>query len=241
MRTPRFQKIIYGAGIIAAASLLLWQHLAILSLRAENAALPDRPSAASTAATDNAASPNPTSPQPANNQSPVQSDQFAELERLRAETADRKTEIEQARRELAQLDAADRALGLPFSFLSDNLPKSSWANSGYATPEAALQTMLWASRDGDLAALRASLTSSEKQRRAQGEWKGLTDDQISQALRDRLANATGIRILKYETLGPDTMHFTVYVDGYSQADQPIWMDIHRDGNEWRADTTEHHR
>ena len=190
---------------------------------------------------DSGASPNSSASAPANNQSPAQSDQLAELERLRTETADRKNQIEQARSELANLEAADRALGLPFSFRNDIMPKSSWANAGYATPEAALETMLWASRDGDVAALLASLTPQELARRNQGEWKGLTGAEIASDLKQRLANATDFRILKYENLGPDTMHFTVYVDGYSQADQPIWMDIRRVGNEWRADSVEHHR
>jgi hypothetical protein len=60
-------------------------------------------------------------------------------------------------------------------------------------------------------------------------------------LTQRLGKVEDFRILKWETLGADTMHFTVYVDGYDSADQPIWMDVQHVGSEWRVDSVEHHR
>lgn len=176
------------------------------------------------------------------NQAPASAanDQQAELERLRAETAARAAEITGLRARLASAEKSSEDLNLPASFRFENVRKEAWAFSGYATPEAALQSMLWAARDGNVSAIRDSLTPGELQRRQLKEWRGKTDAEIAELSSQGLAKATGFQILKVEQVF-DNVHFTVYLDGLSDDDQPIWMDFKQIGDQWKADAYEHKR
>ena len=167
--------------------------------------------------------------------------QFAELQRLRTEVPARKFEIEQLQVKATASQSALTNETVPFSIRYVNLPKENWSLAGYATPEAALQSMLWATREGDVNELKASLTPDEAGRRSRGEWKNMTDSQIAEVGQQRLGKATGFQILKYESSDPDRMHFTVYVDGFDQSEQPLWMDVRRINGEWKSDAPEYHR
>jgi cell division protein FtsB len=164
--------------------------------------------------------------------------QLAELGRLRVETDAQKREIEKLRGEIAATPVEPPPPTLPFSMLFVHIPKESWAFAGYATPEDALQSMLWATREGDVNALRDSLTSGELQRRG---WNGKTDEEIAAQGIQGLSLATGFQILKIEMLAADDAHLTVYIDGFNQSDQPMWMEMKQVGEEWKADAYEHHR
>jgi hypothetical protein len=168
--------------------------------------------------------------------------QSAELLSLRAEVAAQEGEIQKLRGRLA-VPASDVASTPGTSSASPRflrVPKESWALAGYATPESALQSMLWASREGDLDALRASLTPAELQRRMAGEWKGKPDGEIAADNVQRLGLATGFEILNTQMFSPDEAHFTIYIDGFEQPAQPLWMDVKRINGEWKSDSSEHH-
>ena len=171
----------------------------------------------------------------------VREGSMAELEQLRKDHDSRGTEIEALRAQLAELQSPSNNPALPGSFRTDNRPKDSWTFAGYDTPEAALETMLWATREGNVSALRESLNKGELNRRAQSVWTNKTDEQIAESGRQGLEKATGFQILKSEMLNENMAHFTIYMDGLPQPDQPVWFDVIRVDGQWKAAGYEHHR
>jgi hypothetical protein len=225
--------------VTAGATLWVLQHQFRVKLSGENSALQDQidqrtPLAAENERLSNQVAQARISLASSNNQ-------YAELQRLSAEGEVRQKEIEKLRTLIATPSAAPASQDLPFSMRFVHIPKESWAFAGYDTPDAALESMLWATLQGDVNALRASLTPGELERRQEGDWKDKTESEIADAGMQRLSKATGFHILKFEMLGDDTTHFTVYIDGFDQPDQPVWMDMKRIGNEWKSDAVEYPR
>lgn len=229
-----------GALVMAGGIMLLVrQHAAQVKLRADNFALQQEAGQLTSLAEENARLSNRVAR--AQNPPPSSTNQLAELERLRADVDAQKGEIEKLRTELANELAKPSFQNLPGSNRFVNLPKESWTFAGYATPEAAFQSMLWATLQGDVSSIRASITPAEQERRLAGEWKDKTDSEIADAGVQGLSKATGIQILNLQMFSPDEAHFTVYISGIDHPDQPLWMDVKRIGGEWKVDASEHHR
>jgi hypothetical protein len=235
--TKPVNKLQFGVtcALVAAMAALvgLAQHGAQVKLRRENLSLQQQIHQLTPAAAWPERISNPLVGSPLSSAS-----QLAELGRLRVEADAQKSEIEKLRAEIAATPIEPPPPALPFSMKFINIPKNSWALAGYATPEDALQSMLWATREGDVNALRASLTPEEQQRRG---WSGKSDSEIADEGMLGLSSATGFQILKIEMLAPDDAHLTVYIDGLAQSDQPLWMDMKQVGDEWKSDAYEHHR
>jgi len=103
----------------------------------------------------------------ATSQPSLPSGQFRELLRLRGEVGLLRQEIQEAdklRKENARLRAEaaspKAAPGAAYAGAAPEreVPKESWAFAGYATPEAASQSAIWACSRGDLKTFLASLT-----------------------------------------------------------------------------------
>ena len=111
-----------------------------------------------------------------------------ELPKLRAANTDSQTgakstdllrlrnEVRQLRAQQPALDrlqvengrlAAEISAGITtpqkLSEMEGFMAKESWSNAGFDTPEAAVQTLLWAIREGDLARMAECMTSRERQ------------------------------------------------------------------------------
>jgi hypothetical protein len=108
--------------------------------------------------------------------------------------------------------------------------KESWAFSGYATPEAALQSVIWAMREGDLRTLLASLTP-EEMARMQKEWGNKSDEQISADAKRGTDKLSGVRVLESNRLSDDEVVLSVYAAGGEDKVQKISMK--RYGAEWK--------
>ena len=81
--------------------------------------------------------------------------QSQEAEQLRNEKQRLRTEAAGQKR-----PAVDATAG---AASQTNMPRESWVFAGYATPEAALQSMIWAISSGDVKTFYASLTEKGKQ------------------------------------------------------------------------------
>jgi len=179
--------------------------------------------------------------------------QNEELERLKAEAR----EVHKLRNEVSQLRAGVketdrlrtenqrlRAAGKPLQAAPGTgvagpstaasqegyYPKESWAFTGYATPEAALQSVIWAMREGDTRTLLASVTP-EEMARMQKEWGNKSEDQVSADAKRGMDKLSGVRILESRTLSDDEVVLSVYAAGGEDKVQKISMK--RYGAEWR--------
>jgi hypothetical protein len=228
-----------GAMLVAAAvTLLVLQHRAGVNLRAENASLRSRidemtPSIAEhDRLTDEIAR--------ARMHPPSSTERLMELEALKAKVQAQRDELKKLRTELAAAAVRPIHLEYPATLSFVDMPKQEWAFAGYDTPEAALQSMLWATLQGDLDAVRAAITPAEQARRLAAEWKDKTDGEIAAEGTQRLAKATGFEILNIQ-MSENEAHFTVYVNGFDQPDQPLWMDMKLIDGQWKSDASEFHR
>jgi hypothetical protein len=91
-----------------------------------------------------------------------------------APTRNRDDELSQLRREVAGLKRKFREMELaerkqPEPAAIRNLAVGDWANAGRATPQAALETALWAAAAGELDALEQTLILDERARDAAGQ------------------------------------------------------------------------
>lgn len=229
-------------GVLVCTSgilLLVGQHRAQAKLRAENSALQQEADQLPSLAEENARLTNQLAQ--ARSLPSSSTNLLSELVRLRAEAEVQTNELQKLRAELDSELAMPAFQNLPGSNRIVNLPKESWAFTGYATPDAAFQSMLWATLHGDLNAIKASITPVEQQRRMRGEWKDKTDSEIADTGVERLSKAAGVQILNIQMFSPDEAHFTVYFNGIDHPDQPLWMDMKRIGGEWKSDASEHRR
>jgi len=232
--------IFIGVVIIAAGVMLLMrQHTVQLGLRADNFALQQEVDQLAPLAEEHLRLSNQIAQAQGLSQSST--NQLAELERLRTEVAAQKGELQKLQAELAAELAVPTFQSLPGSNRFLYLPKESWTLAGYSTPEAAFQSMLSATLQGDVNGIRASITPAEQERRMKREWKDKSDSEIANAGVQGLSKATGIQILNMQMMSQDEAHFTVYISGFDHPDQPLWMDVKRIGGEWKVDASEHHR
>jgi RNA polymerase sigma factor (sigma-70 family) len=114
----------------------------------------------------------------------------------------------------------------PVAVGQTEFPKESWAFAGYADPESALQSCMWAANKGDVRALLASLAPAGQQRLA-----GKPQGQILTA-KDQAdyAKMTGYGIVSKQVLSENEVMLEVHAEGLEQT-KKIFMQ--RIGNEWR--------
>ena len=109
------------------------------------------------------------------------------------------------------------------------LARSSWGFAGYASPESALQSSIWAISKGDaqtwLASLTPAMQMEARQKAAGNDTKIIGEDDK----RD-FARITGYRILDKQVLSNDEVVLEVYAEGLNQTTK---ASIQRIGSEWK--------
>jgi hypothetical protein len=169
-------------------------------------------------------------------------DQLTELMKLRAEVGELRRaqqELEGLRANLANNKAEPPAL--PSSPNGTNIPvvlKSDWKFAGYATPEAALESFMWAARDGDLKFLLASFTP-EAQKKVAPQYEGKSDSEVEAMLNKEVSKIDGLRFKRKESPSTNEVTFTVYAEeqdnGAIIARDEAVLTFRNVGGEWKLD------
>jgi hypothetical protein len=167
-------------------------------------------------------------------------EQLRELLRLRGQIG----RLREAAKEQAQLAAANQQLrsGLATSekaLAEARAAPNFWAKdqlafAGYAEPEAALKTLLWAMNNGDMKAYLACWAFGPevnvllaKQREETAEAEMVAEGKM---LSESLAPAIGFHILDKKTKSPDLVILNLSFDGEGKARKFV---VQRSGNEWK--------
>jgi hypothetical protein len=100
--------------------------------------------------------------------------------------------------------------------LNIQLPKASWAFAGFGTPEDALQTVMWARREGDFKSVLASLTPSFVEQ-AQKAWGDKFEEELKTELPGNLDRISDCRILKKEVVSDSEVKLTYVLGETPQA------------------------
>ena len=167
-------------------------------------------------------------------------DQLRELLRLRGQIGP----LRQTAKEQVQLKAANERLRTALAASEKDLAEARaapnfWAKdqlafAGYAGPEAALKTLLWAMNNGDMKAYLACWAFGPevnvplaKQRAEKAEAEMVAEGKM---LSESLAPAIGFHILDKKTKSPDLVILNLSFDGEGKARKFV---VQRTGNEWK--------
>ncbi len=168
---------------------------------------------------------------------PLASDPSADLLRLQAEVGALRqltNEWARASNENAEAHAAlDRYLAdaAPKIATADSWPRDSWQFAGFASPDDALRSSLWASDNGNLQALFDS-TTGEFLQMIQKEFEGKSADEAAIRAMDQVVNLKSVQVLNREFQNTDT---AVLTTAFEEGDQSHTNRIlvKRVGNEWK--------
>jgi hypothetical protein len=158
--------------------------------------------------------------------------QMRELLRLRGEVGvlrQQTNELVNVQTENSQLRSASNALPPrdPTQPAPDYLPRESWAFAGYADPDSALQSCLWAWSRGDPKAVMASITPAHR-----AAWGFRSDEEIAAQIARNLRNAKGFLILERKNVSDSEFRLTVSDAG---AKQKVGFCYKRIGSDWKFD------
>jgi hypothetical protein len=167
----------------------------------------------------------------------------SELLRLRNQAAQLKqvtNELQRLRTQVQQLQAANQQIRTTpaaapapdtntAAAVTGPVPRESWAFAGYATPEATLQSAVFAMSQGDYQTFLASM-SPEEAARMQKSFEGKTPEQIAEEGRRDTANARSFQIMGKQELAPDRVVLNVFVAGEDRMQRIVMQKI---GEEWK--------
>lgn len=118
-----------------------------------------------------------------------------------------------------------------------NFPRASWKFAGFATPETALQSYMWAKSRGDVKTAFDSATPQLRQEIKDTYFKDKSDEEISAILIDSAKNQTGIQILKKMSAADDQVIYQIHIDGTADADYSL-VTMKKIDDEWKVSSTE---
>ncbi|MGA2854132.1 MAG: hypothetical protein ABSE90_08390 [Verrucomicrobiota bacterium] len=167
-------------------------------------------------------------------------DQLMELLRLRGEVgvlSRQQTDLNQAREENRQVHAVlDRCLKTLTETnpkaTADYWPQGSWTNCGNGSPEAALQTLLWAGYNGDLTNFLDQIADESKDQDWAKEFKGKSEAEAAIRLADETYGLKSVQILNREAPDDRTVVFTVEMEDPGGF-QTVKMVMKETGGEWK--------
>jgi hypothetical protein len=161
-----------------------------------------------------------------------------EVTLLRRQSNELQTLREQTRQMRSTLDALDNP---PDAFATNPpplavYPKSSWAFAGYATPEAAFQSLNYAASNGDISALLANSTP-EMQAQFASQFENQSESDVADQIKNNVNKNTEVRILKKDVVSDTEVVFTILGDGENS--QPENLDFQKIDDQWKLAPGKH--
>jgi len=223
-------KLASSAVLVAiVVTIFLLQHQAQMKLREENASLREQFGRFDATDSQNQPVSNPVKEGIA----ALSKEQLQELLRLRGEVG----VLRSQQKELQTMQAENRQLllarnqGQPPA-IQDSFPKETWAFAGYADPESAFKTLIWAMSKGDLRTILAGVSPEEAAKIAK-DFEGKSESEIAATT---MGEITGFRIIKKQAISDDEVVLTLFGDG---KEETIKLKFKRFGTEWKMSGEAH--
>jgi hypothetical protein len=168
----------------------------------------------------------------ANNAQTLPSAQLSELLRLRSEVGSLRSQTN----DLGKLQSENQRLrsslltptaGTQTSLTREGLPKQSWGLVGYANPESAFQSAVWAMSQGDAKAFRASIAPGSGMFT---DFQDKSDSEVSTQIKGEADKVTAFKILDKAAINDDTAILTVMAEGVNEVGR---FKLQRVGEEWK--------
>jgi len=224
---------------LGAGTALFLQHRSLLDLDRENQSLRQRIEELSQLAAENERLSNHVVQATSSQVRP--NGQLHELLRLRGEIGRlqlESREAEQLRNENQRLrtEAAGQKTpagnASPDAASQGDVPRESWAFTGYATPEAAYQSAIWAISSGDVKTFYASLTEKGKQE-IEREQNGKPGADFAAEGVELLGKFTAFRVDGREDRPDGAVVLTVSGIGSDDTTETEKVTLRRVGDEWK--------
>lgn len=166
-----------------------------------------------------------------------------ELLRLRNEVAQLRTRTNELQKLHAQVQAQSQALTrtpsatqptnpapTPTGPTNDHFPRQNWNFAGYATPEAALVSAIWAMREGKPQVYLDSLSPQEQQRMAQ-TWQNKSEQEIAAKHQGDVANINELRIVGRQSPSPNQVQLQVNLGDANRTEIVMMENV---GGQWKV-------
>jgi RNA polymerase sigma factor (sigma-70 family) len=108
-------------------------------------------------------------------------------------------------------------------------PRSSWAFSGFATPEATIKTFMWAKSVGDAETVLAIATPELRVQVENAHFRGKTEAQKAAFLIDNVKQVSGVEIIEKKTLTKDHVAYRTHFDGMPKDSSALLSMVKIDG------------
>ena len=210
MTTPTNLKIgiLSSLVLIALATCLVRQQQSQNALREQNRALQEQIDQFTQAVADNQMNSRRTA-------QPISDTQMSELLHLRNEVGQLREQSSELAKLRATLATAQTVQSHKPDFTptqSDPIPKGAWTNAGYATPEAAFQTICFAMSKGDLQTYLNSL-SPEQQTNMMKMFQSKSEAEIAAGQMAEMEPVNDFQVLGKIEVGPDQVQMLVHTAG----------------------------
>lgn len=118
-----------------------------------------------------------------------------------------------------------------------NFPRDSWTFEGFATPEAAIKSFMWAKSVGDTKTVLASGTAELRQEVENAYFKDKSEEERKAILLENVQSVTGVEILKKMALSEDQVILQAHFGGAPDRTYSILTMVKLDG-EWKVSSVE---
>ena len=116
------------------------------------------------------------------------------------------------------------------------MPKESWVFAGYSSPEASLQSVLWAMSKGDVKTFLASATPETQKLIAQ-QYVGKAESELASSLADEIRGMTELPLDHKKVSSDGAVTFTITVsdseNGIAKFHDESVMTFENVGGEWK--------
>jgi len=159
----------------------------------------------------------------------------SELLRLRNQAAQLRAATNELRQLRAQRNESRASAQTPGAVsasagaTAELVPREAWGFAGYATPQAAFHSTMFAHSQGDHQMFLASLTG-DLAGDNQKVFNSKTPEQFSENLRRETAKFTGYRILEVDEVSPEETVLMIYYSGESDTEKVTMRKV---SDEWK--------
>lgn len=140
-------------------------------------------------------------------------------------------DLEGIRSENRRAHAALESASTAGKATADYWPRTSWAFAGFASPEACLQSSIWASDSGDLKSLLAGATG-EMRKMVEHDLEGQSEEEASIRAKDQVFNLECVRVLNREVQAEDAVVLTAAFEERTGTNISKLL-LKKIGNDWK--------
>jgi type II secretory pathway component PulJ len=137
---------------------------------------------------------------------------LVELMRLRSEVGQLRKQMKEGGGAEAKLSGVQPQAAPASTVGTNGIPKDAWAFAGYQTPANALESVLWAMKNGNVNSFVSSLTPEAQEAMAEA-FDGMTDAEIADQLESEIDGLDTLPLDRVNNVSETETSFVLFSDG----------------------------